>query len=222
MGLLSFWWPFSSFHLGLALGFFLAFDFLLGSFPFTYAPACCFLRLLSVPSVCPTLAPILALARVSHYFSVFPSWCLGRISVPLRRGPPSGPSLFCRGFRTFFPMVHFLSTSLSVFSSASFVSVPLSVALSLILGFSQLLLFPLFFLGFSSHHVAVHLSAFKLIIYVFYLLLGRNSPLRSSASVLHRLLGRCAWRRHLSPLVRCVLGIPSLARSHIGCAMSLW
>ena len=94
---------------------FLAFDFLLGSFPFTWAPTCCFLRLLSVPSVCPPLAPFLSLARVSHYFSVFPSWCLGQISVPSRRGPPSGPSLFCRGFRTFFPMVHFLSSSLRVF-----------------------------------------------------------------------------------------------------------
>ena len=52
-------------------GVFLAFDFLLGSFPFTWAPTCCFLCLLSVPSVCPPLAPILALARVSHYFSVF-------------------------------------------------------------------------------------------------------------------------------------------------------
>ena len=162
--------------------------------------SCCFLCLLSVPSVCPPLASILALARVSHYFSVFPSWCLSRISVPSRRGPPSRPSLFCRGFRTFFPMVHFLSTSLSVFlvcfdssfhfsvcpllsasevflavsflllvagwfpSSAYFVSVPLSEALSLILGFSQLLLFPLFFIVFSSHPVAVHISAFKLII----------------------------------------------------------
>ena len=96
-------------------GVFLAFDFLLGSFPFTWAPTCCFLRLLRFPSVCPPLAPILALARVSHYFSVFPSWCLGRISVPSQQGPPSGPSLFCRGFRAFFPMVHFLSTSLSVF-----------------------------------------------------------------------------------------------------------
>ena len=104
-------------------GVFLEFDFLLGSFPFTWAPTCCFLRLLSVPSVCPPLAPILALAQVSHYFSVFPSWCLGRISVPSRRGPPSGPSLFCGDFRTFFPMVHFLSTSLSVFlvcSNSSF------------------------------------------------------------------------------------------------------
>ena len=51
---------------------FLAFDFLLGSFPFTWAPTCCFLRLLSVPSVCPPLALILALARVSHYFCFFP------------------------------------------------------------------------------------------------------------------------------------------------------
>ena len=155
-----------------------------------------FLRLLSVPSMCPLLAPILALAWVSHYFSVFPSWCLGRISVPSRWGSPSGPSLFCRGFHTFFPMVPFLSTSLSVFLicfvppsisrcvhycllrrfflAVSFlilvagwlsrlclcVSVPLAEALSLILGFSQLILFPLFFLVFSSLPVTIHLSAF--------------------------------------------------------------
>ena len=37
-------------------GVFLAFDFLLGTFPFTWAPTCCFLCLLSVPSVCPPLA----------------------------------------------------------------------------------------------------------------------------------------------------------------------
>ena len=123
----------------------LAFDFLLGSFPFTWAPTYCFLRLLSVPSVCPPLAPILALAWVSNYFSVFPSWCLGRISVPSRWGPPSGPSLFCRGFRTFFPMVHFLSTSLSVFlvcfaSSFHFSVCPLLSALEVFLAVSFLLL----------------------------------------------------------------------------------
>ena len=50
---------------------FLPFDFLLGYFPFAWAPTCCFLCMLSVPSVCPPLAPILALAQVSHYFSVF-------------------------------------------------------------------------------------------------------------------------------------------------------
>ena len=52
-------------------GVFLAFDFLLGSFPFTWAPTCCFLRLLSVPSVCLCLP--LFWPRSSHYFSVFPS-----------------------------------------------------------------------------------------------------------------------------------------------------
>ena len=56
-----------------------------------------------------------------------------------------------------------------------FISVPLSEALSLILGFSQLILFPLFFLVFSSHPVTVHLSAFNLIDYVFFMLLGRDS-----------------------------------------------
>ena len=43
------------------------------------------------------------------------------------------------------------------------------------LGVFQLILFPLFFLVFSSHPVAVHLSAFILIDYVFFLLLGRDS-----------------------------------------------
>ena len=166
---------------------------------------------------------------------------------------------------------------LMYFSSASFVSVLLSEALSFILGFSQLLLFPLFFIVFSSHPVVVHLSAFKLIISVFFLLLGRetgkfsrlppqvfsfssSSPLRplrlASSSIpagplcpgdtiacplpyrlrnepvvmvwsTHSHIGRCScgdsWvHLFVSFDDRCVLGIPSLARSHIGCAMSLW
>ena len=37
------------------------------------------------------------------------------------------------------------------------------------------------------------------------------------APILHSHSGRCAWLIHLSPLVRCVHGIASLARSHIGC-----
>ena len=44
-----------------------------------------------------------------------------------------------------------------------------------------------------------------------------SSSLRSSALLLECLVGRCAWLIHLSPLVRCVHGIVSLARSHIGC-----
>ena len=37
------------------------------------------------------------------------------------------------------------------------------------------------------------------------------------APILHSHRGRCAWLIHLSPLVRCVHGIASLASSHIGC-----
>ena len=144
-------------------------------------------------------------------------------------------------------------------------------------GFSQLILFPLFFLVFSFHPVAVHLSAFNLIDYVFFLLLRRDSgkfsrlppqvfsfssssplrPLRLASSSIptgplcpgdtiacplpyrlrnepvvmvwstHSHIGRCScgdsWvHLFVSFDARCVLGIPSLARSHIDCAMSLW
>ena len=161
--------------------------------------------------------------------------------------------------------------------SAYFVSVPISEALSLLLGFSQLILFPLLFLVFSSHPVAVHLSAFILIKCVFIPLLGRDSgkfsrlppqvfsfssssPLRpwrlASSSIpagplclgdtiafplpyrlrnepvvmvwsTHSHIGRCScgdsWvHLFVSFDDRCILGIPSLACSHIGCAMSLW
>ena len=37
------------------------------------------------------------------------------------------------------------------------------------------------------------------------------------APILHSHRGRCSWLLHLSPLVRCVHGIASLARSHIAC-----
>ena len=216
--------------------------------------------------MCPSLAPILALARVSHYILLFfpPLW-LGRVLVPSRRGPPSGPSLVCRGFRAFFPLVSLLvhfswcpfssaPISLLLFSVCRLLSAsegfpcsfytslscrlafPSTLGLFLFLflrlslsssGFSQLLLFPLLFLLFSFHPVAVHLSVlFNLMFYFHYWgetrVSSLASSLRSSASVLHRLFGRCAWRRHLSPLVRCVLAIPSLARSLIGCSMSLW
>ena len=67
-------------------------------------------------------------------------------------------------------------------------------------------------------------SPFHLFIVISFLIVGGvtlvsslASSLRSSASLLQCLLGRCAWSRHLSPMVRCVHGIASLARSHIGC-----
>ena len=92
-------------------------------------------------------------------------------------------------------------------------------------GFPSYFLFPLLFLLFSFRPVAVRLSiSFNLLCFFsFYwgetLVSSLASSLRSSASVLQRLFGRCAWRRHLSPLFRCVLGIPSLARSYIGCSV---
>ena len=168
--------------------------------------------LLVVPSVCPPLAPILGLSRVSHYFSVFSllvprsnlssfatgsslraesllsgfsyilshgsllvhfSYCISRLLRFLL--PFLGVSVtVC--FGGFFLAVSFLILVAGWLSRLRlFVSVPLSEALSLILGFSQLILFPLFFLVISSHPVTVHLSAFNLIDYVFFMLLGRDS-----------------------------------------------
>ena len=44
-----------------------------------------------------------------------------------------------------------------------------------------------------------------------------SSPTFHQLQFFSAAIGRCSWRLHLSPLVRCVHGIASLARPHIGC-----
>ena len=91
-------------------------------------------------------------------------------------------------------------------------------------GFSQLLSSPV---AFFSCSIPIQLQLaykFPLIYCAFFPFVGGErlvsslaSSFRSSASVIQCLFGRCAWRRHLSRMVRCVFGIPSLTCSHIGC-----
>ena len=138
------------------------------------------------------------------------------------------PSLGCVGA----PLLHrvFLGVSLPLFfvgwrfpSALVLFLLLVSAALSS-LGFSQLLSS---LVAIFSCSIPIQLQLaykFPLIYCAFFPFVGGEtlvsslaSSLRSSASILQCLFGRCAWRRHLSPMVRCVLGIPSLTRSHIGC-----
>ena len=70
MGLLYFWWTFSSFLLGLVLVF-LGISFPVGFLAFRFGSSLFLLRLLGFPSVCPPLAPLLGLARLCPYVLLF-------------------------------------------------------------------------------------------------------------------------------------------------------
>ena len=93
-------------------------------------------------------------------------------------------------------------------------------------GFSQLLSSPVAIFSCSIPIQLQLVYKFPLIYCAFFHFVGGKtlvsslaSSLKSSASILQCLFGRCAWRRHLSPMVCCVLGIPSFACSHISCSI---
>ena len=262
MGLLSFWWTFSSFLLGHGLAFMGNFStYRVHSLSLWLFPVR-FLRLLGFPSVHPPHAPLLGLSRICHCVLLFP---LLRDSVEsqfLRDGVlPTGRVssvggfvLLSHGFAScLLLLVSFLFgsvfphsfSSLCRFPSASsglpwgfstslrcWLAFPSALVLFLFLinaalsswGFSQLLSSPVVIFSGSITVQLLLDYKFPLIYCAFFhfvrgetLVSSLASSLRSIALVLQCLFGHCAWRRHLSRMVRCVLGIPSLTRSHIGC-----
>ena len=117
MGLLSFWWTFSSFLLGLGLVF-------IGNF-FPYCVPYLslwlfpvrFLRLLGFPSVGPPHAPLLGLARLCPCVLLFPLLCDLVESQFIRDGVlPTGRVSAVGGFVHSFSWFCFLSASLGVLS----------------------------------------------------------------------------------------------------------
>ena len=117
MGLLSFWWTFSSFLLGLVLVF-------LGNFFTCWVPylslwlfPVSFLRLLGFPSVHPPHAPLLCLSRLCPCVLLFPLLYDSVESQFLRDGVlPPGRVSAVGGFVHSFSWFRFLSASLGVLS----------------------------------------------------------------------------------------------------------